>query len=138
MSKHKYKNRSDAIRALTEIAHGVFQHYLVTSENYPNIVRVAAQHGEPHAVAIVSGIRQWLRNELNNPRPPLCLTCDTEFGPDNYPATFSVMLPFANHVGTIITGVCTGCAGRDDLRARAVESLRRVWPGLIVEKGARS
>jgi hypothetical protein len=48
------------------------------------------------------------------------------------------MLPFASHVGTVITGICTSCAGRDDLRDHAVASLRRVWPNLTVDKAVLS
>jgi len=127
------------IRTLTETAHGVFEQWLVTPADLQGLARADAG---PHGQAVLGGVGNWLRHALGASPGPLCLTCDTEFGrrTERLPAAWSVLVPFADPVGVIVTGICASCAGRDDLQARMLESHRRVWPDLTVtvEKGAWS
>jgi hypothetical protein len=89
---------------------------------------LAALAGEPHAHALMASIATWMEQAASGRFR--CLNCDVMFAPpDIEPSAFAVSLPFAGgHDCSIVTGICSSCAGRDDLREVALQRLRAIFP----------
>lgn len=97
---------------------------------------------DPDSVIAIRSIAKWLfvmgrRGKQNR---FLCMDCDTTFHERRMPEAFMVVTPFAAHSHSIVTGICSRCANRDDaelLRA-AFNAMRKLYPNATTIEAGRA
>jgi hypothetical protein len=85
---------------------------------------------------IISGLQQFARSIIRQPR--LCLTCPHEWSRDKLlppPAGFAVVRThgFFRQPGNrveMVSGLCESCGAHPELRQRALDAYRAIWPQL--------
>jgi hypothetical protein len=121
----------------SEATKGFAEAVVVLAQNQQALAAGVAA-GDPTASAVMAAIAGWFDVADAQPKPPLCLSCDTAFRNGVFPAGFVILMPFADPTCAIATGVCVHCSTRDDLLETAMQQWSRLWPALHTIKGGRA
>ncbi len=130
---------NDGLVEVHRAAEGVLLNYILVGREQLEHVAMAAIAGEPSACALVEAIAAWLRHAAKPDPilPPLCLACETAFGPGRaVPHGYAVALSF-NHAASIATGICARCCARDhdELAHVLFDWQRKLFPDARIAAG---
>jgi hypothetical protein len=105
--------------------------YCVTIADFGGLFGLMAT-GDPTAELLVTAISRWAEEAEREPSAkPLCLDCDTMFGPSAAsPIAFSVTVPLVDRSRAMVAGICRSCAskGKVEMEQATLRRLRIVWP----------
>ena len=143
----EHEARKRAVRqawtaSMLEVHHaagGAFSNFLLVGVEQIEHVARAAIAGDPVGDALTEAVFAWLQaaSDPDPDLPPLCLACQTQFGPGHaMPRGFAIALSF-NHASAIGTGICRDCCerDRDELAHVLFDLQKRMFPDAQVMSG---
>src|SRR5262249_12341542 len=137
MSKSKMREYRRQIKQFMRYTQGAVDCRLITTDDLLYLATV----GPHRSTTMAKAFLQWTAMAVKSMPGdgPLCLTCDSEFGPGRaIPAAFWLQIPFAKRWKvTVISGVCPVCFTRGDCVDRILAGMRQRIPDLQVMPATR-
>ena len=123
------ETRAERMEAIHGEAAGLMHLDVVLRDDMPAMVAAAA-HGDAEAAELFQRVNAALLDILSAPEgnPKLCASCPQPLADGRYSLAFAT--PACDDPSNALAlAVCHDCAAdREDVRTRAVEALRRLWP----------
>jgi hypothetical protein len=105
--------------------------FLITRDDMGAAVHAAVSGDDDMRQALIL-IGRWIADTGGRPpdKAPVCLNCDTVFGPALRPDGFMVLMPFMGEGQAIVSGICPRCCDLPDLWEMVQQHVRDNWPGV--------